>query len=120
MFRWFIEGPGDIVLGLPNEVNNQGETYDGSMLTNMFVVKKAEGNELEFHFKVREAYDLEKKDNTIHLHIRTTNAEFIVDKVITFTKDGSQGTNGTDWSAPLFPCNYMDTYSSANSDNTSY
>lgn len=60
------------------------------------------------HYKVREMYDETRTDNTFTMVIKTvaSSKEFKLKKTITFTKDGDQGTQGSDWAAPIWPCNY--------------
>lgn len=61
------------------------------------------------HYKVREKYDETKTDNTFMMVLTTTSTKktFKIKKTITFTKDGDQGTQGSDWAAPIWPCNYL-------------
>lgn len=80
-------------------------TYDfsGSMMTGMYI-----DQDYCIHFKVREKYDESKNDNTYRLIIRMSGRTepFEISKEILFVKDGDQGTIGSDWSAPIYPCNF--------------
>lgn len=75
---------------------------DASMMTDMWV-------DLDnvIHFRVREKYDERSLLlNTYTLRIKTLKGEvYTVEKAVSFIKDGDQGTQGSDWIAPIYPCN---------------
>lgn len=84
-----------------NFPTGSGYNIPSSMMTNMWVDAFN-----TIHFKVREQYDIDKTDNTFTIEITTyTGEKYIAQKEIFFTKDGDQGTIGSDWVAPIYPCN---------------
>lgn len=61
-----------------------------------------------FHFKVRQEYDAMRSLNTVTAIItnKMSGVQYEAPCVITFTKDGQQGTQGTNWCAPIYPTNH--------------
>lgn len=73
-----------------------------SMMKDMFV---SDNNTIQF--KVLDQYDGGKTENTFYAEIKyaPTSEIYRVDCPITFTQDGQQGTQGSDWAAPIYSCN---------------
>lgn len=83
----------------------EGYTIEESMMTDMWV-------DLDnvIHFRVREKYEEKRLEkNTFTLRIKTLKKEiYTLTKTVSFIKDGDQGTQGSDWIAPVWPCNYKE------------
>lgn len=76
-----------------------------SMLQNIWA-----GEDNIVHFRVREKFDEEltrPENNTFIMRVVTTKTKKVYELpcTITFIKDGDQGTQGSDWIAPIYPCN---------------
>jgi len=81
-----------------------GYSIEDSMLWDMWL----DGINNVIHFKVREKYDASKENNTFIMRVYTvsTNQTYDVLCEIKFIKDGDQGTQGSDWMAPIWPTNH--------------
>ena len=92
----------------PELSNGYTPTNGKSMMKDMYC-----GDDNTIHFKVLEYYDGSKTQNTFVAEIRysSTNQIYQVECPITFTKDGEQGTQGSDWTAPIYSCNTSPTLS---------
>lgn len=110
-YRIEILAPDGFVLGDRN-YHSEGEDLlngysanDKSMMYDMWV-----DMENVIHFRVREKYDEEKakpENNTFTVRIVTLKKEtYETSKNTVFIKDGQSGTQGSDWIAPVYPCNY--------------
>jgi len=80
-----------------------GYNVEDSMLRDMWI-----DNENVIHFKVKEKYDPMKENNSFIMRVYcvSTAMSYDVFKEITFHKDGDQGTQGSDWMAPIWPTNH--------------
>ncbi len=83
-------------------VSGKAYTLVDSMLTDLWV-------DLDnvIHFHIREKYSPEKSNNNLTVRIKTyrSDEQYEVSKLITFSKDGDQGTQGSDWTAQIWPTN---------------
>lgn len=87
------------------DATGAGKTYDvpTSMMTEMW----ADTYNAVFHYKVRTKYDRNLTDNTFTVRIITVEGNtYEYTCPIRFSKDGDQGTQGSDWEAPIYPCNW--------------
>lgn len=120
--------PDGVEIGLQNiykndenpELSNGYTPPNGkSMMKDMY-----RGDDNTIHFKVLDEYYGDKTENTFVAEIRysSTSQIYRVECPITFTKDGEQGTQGSDWVAPIYSCNTSPTLSqsSINSALASY
>lgn len=107
-YRITILGPDGKPLKTISEYNRQsgldsngGLTLSSSMMSNMWVDAKN-----TIHFKVKEQYDPDLTDNTFILEMELTDGRILTaHKEVMFIKDGDHGTIGSDWVAPIYPCN---------------
>lgn len=73
---------------------------DTSMMKDIYIDK-----DNGIHFKIRETYDPQQTANTFKIEIMLANGKIIEDqKEVYFSKDGDQGTIGTEWKAQIRPC----------------
>ena len=79
------------------------------MIKNLRLVtgdSEGEVNKSAIHFDIEKKFSLDKSThNTLTLEIITVNNEkYVFQKQLTFLKDGEQGSNGTDYSCIVYPC----------------
>ena len=100
-----VLGPGRNVL--TNEPSKE-TTSSGSMMTNMWTPVPSN----EINFKVRQEFDSSKTENYFILKISSSIGQtWEIRKDIAFLKNGDQGSNGTNWFAPIYPTNWEATKS---------
>lgn len=84
----------------PDMVNVSGQGHDpeGSMMTDMWV-----DSDNVVHFKVRQELEETRTLNTLIARVHTIQDDkyFEAPCEVIFTKDGQQGTQGSEWSAPI-------------------
>ena len=98
-----VLGPGRNVL--TNEPSKE-ITSSGSMMTNMWTPVPSN----EINFKVRQEFDSSKTENYFILKISSPIGQtWEIRKDIAFLKNGNQGSNGTNWFAPIYPTNWEST-----------
>lgn len=112
--EWFAPDGEPLRPRQPTEENGTGYSPPDSMLKDMWV-----GHDNIVRYKVAQKYDLTKtgsdhlgrNKNVIILKVRIIGLEdetFDYPKEITFSKDGQQGTQGSDWEAQIWPTNETD------------
>ena len=95
-----VLGPGRNVL--TNEPSKETTSF-GSMMTNMWTPVPSN----EINFKVRQEFDSSKTENYFILKISSSIGQtWEIRKDIAFLKNGNQGSNGTNWFAPIYPTNW--------------
>lgn len=95
-----VLGPGRNVL--TNDPSKE-TTSSGSMMTNMWTPVPSN----EINFKVRQEFDSSKTENYFILKISSSIGQtWEIRKDIAFLKNGNQGSNGTNWFAPIYPTNW--------------
>ena len=106
-YRIEVLAPDGVVLGgrsfYDSTASGGGYQIEDSMMDWMWI-----DIDNVIHFHIKEKYDLYKKINTYTLRIYTyrTGEVYELKKTINFLKDGDQGTQGSEWTAPIWPTNH--------------
>lgn len=107
-----IFGPDGVPLSNRNfyDQMNQNDTGQAGQAPNSMMKNIWVDFENTIHFQVEEQFLEDKavpENNTFTLRMSCVNGKnFELKKTIYFTKDGAMGTQGSDWTATIRPCNW--------------
>ncbi|MDD4516792.1 hypothetical protein, partial [Massilibacteroides sp.] len=101
-YRIEVLAPDGVILGAANNLG-KGYTPENSMMSDIWI----EQGTYAVHFYIKDKFDIEKNENTFILRIVTISSQEIYEANINilFQKDGGQGSQGSDFYAPILPCN---------------
>lgn len=105
---------------IPGEMTATGYNPSSSMMYDIY----CDSNNV-VHFKVRKEYDADRAQPATNtflcvVHTISDNKFYEQECVVSFTKDGQQGTQGTNWTAPLKLTNTVEVRQGAYKEGEAY